>query len=552
MKDFVKVKRKMYHLYSVNLQNCNNRKRSKMKSGKLQQQFLLPRWNSSPLALIIVLSSTLLSSVMVKASDSEVRYYAVPKTCDIYNNGYSATFGDGARVIRNCIDSDKINELTEKGETENYKVCKADVHGEGWWGECDPGCDGDRKCGPPRTTDSEPGTPKPEDCRPDKPLCNHEVRPCVFPFEHEGVEYNTCTTAGDLESETNRTFSWCATKTSNDKRWILRAECKAVTFPLNAKAEAKNVENDVWMHVTLSQDTESGTTTYGGDFAGLDTSKTYGLAVVQATEINADCSRPRTAKDPPRGVGMALNPNEEAEYPDRLGDLVPESSKELVVNKTDRTGHVKMRVINKILKQGATLYGPGTDMGKSLLGRVLVLHEKCDRDPNDGDPNEEWAKCHERFKACARFELVPQESNEWIALILIIVFCVLIIIIILAVIIYCCIKNKCCGKYTTVPVNPDEKPLDQKGSSNDPETPTKPVSPSPLDGDDIPFADRPDLFTQTSDIGSIFLKEKYGDGAYKSRESLSRNGQDERPISPYRIREETGFVHKNSAVPTWR
>ena len=66
MKDFVKVKRKMYHLYSVNLQNCNNRKRSKMKSGKLQQQFLLPRWNSSPLALIIVLSSTLLSSVMVK------------------------------------------------------------------------------------------------------------------------------------------------------------------------------------------------------------------------------------------------------------------------------------------------------------------------------------------------------------------------------------------------------------------------------------------------------------------------------------------------------
>ena len=66
MKDFVKVKRKMYHLYSVNLQNGNNRKRSKMKSGKLQQQFLLPRWNSSPLALIIVLSSTLLSSVMVK------------------------------------------------------------------------------------------------------------------------------------------------------------------------------------------------------------------------------------------------------------------------------------------------------------------------------------------------------------------------------------------------------------------------------------------------------------------------------------------------------
>ena len=94
-------------------------------------------------------------------------YYAVPKTCDIYNNGYSATFGDGARnEIRNCIDSDKINELKEKGETENYKVCKADVHGEGWWGECDSGCDGDRKCGPPRTTDSEPGTPKPEDCRP--------------------------------------------------------------------------------------------------------------------------------------------------------------------------------------------------------------------------------------------------------------------------------------------------------------------------------------------------------------------------------------------------
>jgi len=554
MKDFVKVKRKMYHLYSVNLQNCNNRKRSKMKSGKLQQQFLLPRWNSSPLALIIVLSSTLLSSVMVKASDSDVRYYAVPKTCDIYNNGYSATFGDGARVIRNCIDSDKINELTEKGETENYKVCKADVHGEGWWGECDPGCDGDRKCGPPRTTDSEPGTPKPEDCRPDKPLCNHEVRPCVFPFKHGRFVYDTCTTAGDSGSETNRTFSWCATKTSSDGRWILRAECKAVTFPLNAKAEAKNVENDVWMRVTLSQDTESGTTTYGGDFAGLDPSKTYGLTVVQATEINANCSRPRTAKDPPRGVGMALNPNEEAEYPDRLGDLVPERSGELVVNKTDRTGHVKMRVINKILKQEATLYGPGADMGKSLLGRVLVLHEKCDRDPNDGDPNEEWAKCQEqqRFKACARFELVPQESgDEWIALILIIVFCVLIIIIILAVIIYCCIKNKCCGKYTTVPVD-CPGPTPDKGSSPDPELPTKPVSPSPLDGDDIPFADRPDLFTQTSDIGSIFLKEKYGDGAYKSRESLSRNGQDERPISPYRIREETGFVHKNSAVPTWR
>ena len=90
-----------------------------------------------------------------------------------------------------------------------------------------------------------------------------------------------------------------------------------------------------------------------------------------------------------------------------------------------------------------------------FAGRVLVLHEKCE--PNDDDPNEGWAKCHERFKACARFELVPQESNEWIALILIIVFCVLIIIIILAVIIYCCIKNKCCGKYTTVPVDPDEK-----------------------------------------------------------------------------------------------
>ena len=66
MKDFAKVKRKVYHLYSVNLQNCNNRKRSKMKSGKLQQQFLLPRWNSSSLALIIILSSTLPSSVMVK------------------------------------------------------------------------------------------------------------------------------------------------------------------------------------------------------------------------------------------------------------------------------------------------------------------------------------------------------------------------------------------------------------------------------------------------------------------------------------------------------
>ena len=140
-----------------------------------------------------------------------------------------------------------------------------------------------------------------------------------------------------------------------------------MSFP-DAKAEAKNVENDVWMRVTLSQDTESGTTTYGGDFAGLDTSKTYGLTVVQATEINPDCSRPRTAKDPPRGVGMALNPNEDAEYPYRLGDLVPESSKELVVNKTDRTGHVKGS-ITKLLKQGATLYGSGADMGKSLLGK---------------------------------------------------------------------------------------------------------------------------------------------------------------------------------------
>ena len=64
---------------------------------------------------------------------------------------------------------------------------------------------------------------------------------------------------------------------------------------------------------------------------------------------------------------------------------------------------------------------------------------------------------------------------------------------------------------------PEGCPIPRPGS----ELPAKPVSPSPLDGDDIPFADRPDLFTQTSDIGSIFLKEKYGDGAYKSRESLS-------------------------------
>ena len=123
------------------------------------------------------------------------------------------------------------------------------------------------------------------------------------------------------------------------------------------------------MSVTLSQDTESGTTTYGGDFAGLDPSKTYGLTVVQATEVNADCTRPRTAEDPPRGVGMPLNdPNIDVGYPNRLGDLV-ESSGELVVNKTDRTGHVNGRLINKILKQGATLYGPGADMGKSLLGK---------------------------------------------------------------------------------------------------------------------------------------------------------------------------------------
>ena len=123
------------------------------------------------------------------------------------------------------------------------------------------------------------------------------------------------------------------------------------------------------MSVTLSQDTELGTTTYGGDFAGLDASKTYELTVVQATEVHANCSRPRTAEDPPRGVGMALSdPNEEAEYPYRLGDLVPESSGLLVVNKTDNTGHVKGS-INKILKQGATLYGPGADMGKSLLGK---------------------------------------------------------------------------------------------------------------------------------------------------------------------------------------
>ena len=126
------------------------------------------------------------------------------------------------------------------------------------------------------------------------------------------------------------------------------------------------------MRVTLSQDkdTELGTTTYEGDFAGLDPSKKYELTVVQATEVNADCSRPRTANDPPRGVGMALNPNEEAEYPDRLGDLVPdpESSGLLVVNKTDRTGHIKGS-ITKLLKQGATLYGPGADMGKSLLGK---------------------------------------------------------------------------------------------------------------------------------------------------------------------------------------
>ena len=74
----------------------------------------------------------------------------------------------------------------------------------------------------------------------DKPLCNHEVRPCVFPFQHEGVEYNTCTTAGDSGSETNRTFSWCATKTSDDGRWILRAECKAVTFPLSMKYISKS------------------------------------------------------------------------------------------------------------------------------------------------------------------------------------------------------------------------------------------------------------------------------------------------------------------------
>jgi len=492
-----------------------------MKSGKSQQQFfLLPRWNLSSLALIIVLSSTLLSSVMVKvsASDSDVRYYAVPKTCDIYNYGYSYNDGSERREnVRNCIDTGDIKELAQSGD---YSVCKADVHGEGWWGECDSGCSvlgGDkRKCEQPIDTDSETGSKAHTDCRPDKPLCNQVVLQCVFPFKHEGIEYNTCTTAGD--SGGNRTFSWCATKKNNDGEWILRAECEAVTFPLNAKAEAKN--GNVEMSVTLSQNTATGSTTYEGDFTGLDVSKTYGLTVVQATEVNDDCSRPRTAEKPPRGVGMALHdPNEEAEYPDRLGDLVPESSGELVVNKTDGTGHIEKKKIDKILKEGSTLYGHGEDMGKSLLGRVLVLHEKCDGYEDEGKKGKWGANCPKL--ACARFEMVPQESNEWIALILIIVFCVLIIIIILAVIIYCCIKHKCCGKYTTVPVNPeDQKPLDQPGSSPDPESPVKP-SKSPLDGDDIPFADRPDLFTQTSDIGSIFLKEKYGDGAYKSRESLS-------------------------------
>ena len=94
-------------------------------------------------------------------------YYAVPKTCDIYNNGYSATIGDDERSgIRNCIDNNKIIELTEKGETENYKICKADVHGEGWWGKCDPGCDG-RMCGQPRVEGGgETSGSSPEDCRP--------------------------------------------------------------------------------------------------------------------------------------------------------------------------------------------------------------------------------------------------------------------------------------------------------------------------------------------------------------------------------------------------
>ena len=94
-----------------------------------------------------------------------MRYYAVPKTCDIYNYGYSATFGDDVRSeIRNCIDNNKILEF--KGETENYKICKADVHGEGWWGKCDPGCDG-RMCGQPRAEGGgETSGSTPEDCRP--------------------------------------------------------------------------------------------------------------------------------------------------------------------------------------------------------------------------------------------------------------------------------------------------------------------------------------------------------------------------------------------------
>ena len=96
-----------------------------------------------------------------------MRYYTVPKTCDIYNYGYSYNDGSG---VTNCINIGEIKELVQKGESEeDYMACKADVHGEGWWGECDSGCSdgGDkRKCDQPRDTDSESGSHRHTDCRP--------------------------------------------------------------------------------------------------------------------------------------------------------------------------------------------------------------------------------------------------------------------------------------------------------------------------------------------------------------------------------------------------
>ena len=60
-------------------------------------------------------------------------------------------------------------------------------------------------------------------------------------------------------------------------------------FVTVSKAEVK--KGALEMSVTFLQEDPLGTTSFEGTFAGLDRNTRYGLTIVQATDINSNCTR---------------------------------------------------------------------------------------------------------------------------------------------------------------------------------------------------------------------------------------------------------------------